>query len=157
RSSSAMTAWCLYTPPPAPKRARADASRARGEASGPLAGIPVLVNDTIDVAGLPTTAGSMALEDVPPSADAALVTRRKAAGAIILGKVNVSELNGMVSTGQPAGYGALHGQGVNPYDMRSTVNGSSAGAVAAAASGLAAATVGVETDASTNGTTNPTN
>ena len=69
----------------------------------------------------------------------------------------MTELNGMVSTGQPAGYGALDGQVLNPYDMRATVNGSSAGAVAAAASGLAAATVGVETDATTNGTTNPTN
>src|SRR3954447_22841913 len=144
-------------PAAATQAAAADAARARGDAQGPLAGIPVLVNDTIDVAGLPTTAGSMALEDLTPGADAALVTRLKAAGAIILGKVNVTELNGMVSTGQPAGYGALHGQVLNPYDMRSTVNGSSAGAVAAAASGLAAATVGVETDASTNGTTTPTN
>jgi amidase len=144
-------------PAAATQAAAADAARARGDAQGPLAGIPVLVNDTIDVAGMATTAGSMALEDLSPAADAALVTRLKAAGAIILGKVNVTELNGMVSTGQPAGYGALHGQVLNPYDMRSTVNGSSAGAVAAAASGLAAATVGVETDASTNGTTNPTN
>jgi amidase len=144
-------------PAAATQAAAADAARARGDAQGPLAGIPVLVNDTIDVAGLPTTAGSLALEDVTPSKDAALVDRLEAAGAIILGKVNVTELNGMVSTGQPAGYGALHGQVLNPYDMRSTINGSSAGAVAAAASGLAAATVGVETDASTNGTTNPTN
>ena len=137
--------------------AAADAARARGEASGPLAGIPVLVDDTIDVAGLPTTGGSMALEDVVPSADAALVTRLKAAGAIVLGKVNVTELNGMVSTGMPAGYGALSGQVLNPYDMRSSVNGASAGAVAAAAAGLAAATVGVETDATTSGTGNPSN
>ena len=63
----------------------------------------------------------------------------------------------MVSTGAPAGYGSLHGQVLNPYDMRSTVNGSSGGAVAAAAAGLAAATVGVETDAATTGTGNPTN
>ena len=68
--------------------------------------------------------------------------RLRAAGAIILGKVNVSELNGMMSTGQPAGYGALDGQVLNPYDMRVSPNGGSAGAVAAAVSGLAAATVG---------------
>ena len=115
------------------------------------------MSDTIDVAGLPTTGGSLALADVVPAQDAALVTRLKAAGAIILGKANVSELNGMLSSGAPAGYGSLHGQVLNPYDMRSNVNGSSGGAVAAAAAGLAAATVGVETDATTSGTGNPTN
>ncbi len=135
----------------------ADSARAAGQPGGPLAGIPVLVNDTIDVAGLPTTGGALALEGLVPAQDAALVTKLKAAGAIILGKVNVTELNGMVSNGAPAGYGSLHGQVLNPYDMRATLNGSSAGAVAAAASGLAAATVGVETDAVSNGTGNPTN
>ena len=68
------------------------------------------------------------------------MTKLKAAGAIILGKVNVTELNGMVATGMPAGYGSLHGQVLNPYDVRTSTNGSSAGAVAAAAAGLAAAT-----------------
>ena len=135
----------------------ADSARAAGQAGGSLAGIPVLVNDTIDVAGLPTTGGALALEGLVPAQDAAVVTKLKAAGAIILGKVNVTELNGMVSNGAPAGYGSLHGQVLNPYDMRATLNGSSAGAVAAAASGLAAATVGVETDAVSNGTGNPTN
>ena len=135
----------------------ADNARAAGQPGGPLAGIPVLVSDTVDVAGLPTTGGALALEGLTPTQDAAIVTKLKAAGAIILGKVNVTELNGMVSNGAPAGYGSLHGQALNPYDMRSTVNGSSGGAVAAAAAGLAAATVGVDTDAATNGTGNPTN
>jgi amidase len=124
---------------------------------GPLGGIPVLVSDTVDVAGLPTTAGALALEGVVPTQDAAIVQRLKAAGAIILGKANVSELNGMVSTGAPGGYGSLHGQVLNPYDMRSNVNGSSGGAASAAAAALAAATVGVDTDAVTNGTGNPSN
>ncbi len=135
----------------------ADNARAAGQPGGPLAGIPVLVSDTVDVAGLPTTGGSLALEGLAPTQDAFVVQRLKAAGAIILGKVNVTELNGMVSNGAPAGYGSLHGQVLNPYDLRSTVNGSSGGAVAAAAAGLAAATVGVDTDAATNGTGNPTN
>src|SRR5262249_52265143 len=99
---------------------------------GPLSGIPVLVSDTIDVAGMPTTGGALALADVTPAKDAAIVTRLKNAGAIILGKVNVTELNGMVATGMPAGYGSLHGQVLNPYDVRTSTNGSSAGAVAAA-------------------------
>jgi Asp-tRNA(Asn)/Glu-tRNA(Gln) amidotransferase A subunit family amidase len=130
----------------------ADQARAAGHPGGPLAGVPVLVSDTIDVAGLPTTGGSMALEGLIPSQDSELVKRLRAAGAIILGKANVTELSGMVSTGMPAGYGSLSGQVLNPYDMRAGLNGSSAGAVAAAASGLAAATIGVETDASTSGT-----
>ena len=135
----------------------ADTARAAGTAGGPLAGVPVLVSDTIDVAGLPTTGGSLALKDVVPAPDAALVTRLKAAGAIILGKANVTELNGMVSTGAPSGYGSLHGQVMNPYDMRSNLNSATGGAVAAAAAGLAAATVGVEADAATTGTGNPSN
>ena len=144
-------------PAAAGEAAAADAARAAGTRGGPLAGIPVLVNDTIDVAGLPTTGGSLALKDLTPTRDAALVARLKAAGAIILGKANVTELNGMVATGMPAGYGSLHGQVLNPYDVRTSTNGSSAGAVAAAATGLAAVTVGVETDATTSGTNNATN
>jgi Asp-tRNA(Asn)/Glu-tRNA(Gln) amidotransferase A subunit family amidase len=132
--------------------AAADEARAQGRATGALAGVPVLVSDTIDVAGMPTTAGSLALQHNVPSRDAELVTRLRAAGAIVLGKANVTELSGMMSTGMPAGYGGLSGQVLNPYDMRSSVNGSNAGAVAAAAAGLAAVTVGVEADATTNGT-----
>jgi len=132
--------------------AAADAARAAGTASGPLAGIPVLVNDTVDVAGMATSAGSMALQDVKPSADAAIVRRLKAAGAIVLGKTNVTELNGMVASGMPAGYAALDGQVLNPYDMRVSIGSASAGALAAAASGLAAATVGEDVDATTSGT-----
>ena len=147
----------VLNPAAAGEAAAADAARAAGTPAGPLAGIPVLVNDTIDVAGLPTTAGALALKDLVPARDAALVTRLKAAGAIVLGKVNVTELNGMVATGMPAGYGSLHGQVLNPYDVRTSTNGSSGGAAAAAASGLAAATVGVDTDAVTNGTNNATN
>ena len=132
-------------------------AEAAAPAPGPLSGIPVLVNDTIDVAGMATTGGSLALQDVKPTQDAAVVKRLRAAGAIILGKVNVTELNGMMSTGQPAGYGALDGQVLNPYDMRVSPNGSSAGAVAAAVSGLAAATVGMDSDATSSGTNNATN
>ena len=72
---------------------------------------------------MPTTGGSLALTDVVPTKDAAIVTKLKAAGAIILGKVNVTELNGMVATGMPAGYGSLHGQVLNPYDVRTSTNG----------------------------------
>jgi amidase len=129
----------------------ADEKRRRGVAGGPLAGVPVLVSDTIDVGGMPTTAGSLALEHNVAPHDAQLVQRLRKAGAIILGKANVTELSGMMSTSMPAGYGGLSGQVLNPYDVRSSLNGSNAGAVAAAAAGLAAVTVGVEADAGTNG------
>ena len=72
-------------------------ARARVQgARGPLHGLPVLLDDTIDVRGLPTTAGSIALQKTLPSADSAIVAKLKAAGAIILGKTNVGELNGLL-------------------------------------------------------------
>ena len=139
-------------PAAAAQAAAADQARAAGSPQGPLAGVPILVNDSFDVAGMSTTAGSMALEGIKPSADAAVVAKLQAAGAIVLGKVNVTELNGLIASGAPAGYSALDGQVLNPYDMRVSPNGASAGAVAAAASGLAAATIGVDADATTSGT-----
>ena len=134
-----------------------DARRNAGRRRGPLAGIPVLVSDTIDVRGLPTTAGSLALERLVPARDAALVDRLERAGAVILGKTNVTELSGLVSAGMPAGYGSLSGQVLNPYDMRLSPNGSNAGAAAAVATGLAAGAVGVETDATTSGSSTVSN
>jgi Asp-tRNA(Asn)/Glu-tRNA(Gln) amidotransferase A subunit family amidase len=133
--------------------ARRDAARGRG----PLAGIPVLVSDTIDVRGLPTTGGTLALERLVPKRDAALVDRLARAGAVILGKTNVTELSGLVSTGMPAGYGSLSGQVLNPYDMRLSPNGANAGAASAVAAGLAAGAVGVETDATTSGNSTVSN
>jgi Asp-tRNA(Asn)/Glu-tRNA(Gln) amidotransferase A subunit family amidase len=133
--------------------ARRDAARRKGS----LAGIPVLVSDSIDVRGLPTTGGSLALERLVPARDAALVDRLERAGAAILGKTNVTELSGLVSTGMPAGYGSLSGQVLNPYDMRLSPNGANAGAAAAVAAGLAAAAVGVETDATTTGSSTVSN
>jgi Asp-tRNA(Asn)/Glu-tRNA(Gln) amidotransferase A subunit family amidase len=137
-------------------RAKAEAARAI-EHEGPLAGIPVLMSDTIDVGGLPTTGGALALEGLVPASDAALVERLRGAGAVVLGKTNVTELSGLMSTGMPAGYGSLSGQVLNPYDVRLSPNGSNAGAAAAVASGLAAGAVGVESDAVTSGTSTVSN
>ncbi len=112
---------------------------------GPLHGIPVLVNDTIDVHGLPTTGGSIALQHSKPAGDAALVAKLKAAGAIVLGKTNVTELGGLFDSNLPEGYSSLGGQVLLPSDTDKTPAGSSAGSAAATASGLAALTVGMET------------
>ena len=126
-----------------------DAERSAGGARGPLHGIPVLVDDFIDVSGLPTTAGSIALQKSTPSADAALVAKLKAAGAIVLGKTNVSELGGLFDANMPEGYSSLGGQVLLPSDTDKTVAGSSAGSAAATAAGLAALTVGMETSTDT--------
>ena len=116
---------------------------------GPLHGIPVLLDDVIDARGLPTTGGSIALQNSKPAADSKLVAKLKAAGAIILGKTNVSELNGLFDANMPEGYSSLGGQVLLPSDTDKTPAGSSAGSAAATAAGLAALTVGLETSTDT--------
>ena len=126
-----------------------DLERATGHLKGPLHGIPVLVQDNLDVASLPTTAGSLALQNSLPVKDSVVVARLRAAGAVILGKTNLSEFAGLMTPGtMPSGYSSLGGQVLNPYDIDATPAGSSAGSAASAAAGLAAITVGTETSGS---------
>jgi amidase len=126
----------------------ADAARRRGRASGPLLGIPILVKDNIDVAGMPTTAGSVALARSHPSADAPLVAQLRRVGAVVIGKANLTEFANFLTAGMPSGYSSLGGQVLNPYDVSQTPSGSSAGSAVAAAAGLAPLTVGTETSGS---------
>src|SRR5215472_12479793 len=88
----------------------ADVTRERKQAHGPLLGIPVLLKDNIDVAGMPTTAGSVALAQSRPSTDAPLVAQLRRAGAVILGKANLTEFANFLTTGMPSGYSSLGGQ-----------------------------------------------
>ncbi|WP_199853728.1 amidase family protein [Plantactinospora sp. BB1] len=127
---------------------RADQERRQGRAKGPMHGIPVLIKDNIDLAGLPTTAGALALEHSYPARDAFLVTRLKAAGAIILGKTNLTEFANFTTSGMPSGYSGLGGQVLNPYDVSQTPSGSSSGSGSAAAAALATVTIGTETSGS---------
>lgn len=125
-----------------------DQQRAVGVVLGPLHGVPVLIKDNIDVAGMPTTAGSIALAHSFPGGDAPLITRLKEAGAIILGKANLTEFANFMATAMPSGYSSLGGQVLNPYNASETPSGSSSGSGVAAAAGLAPLTIGTETSGS---------
>ncbi|ARZ72186.1 amidase [Streptomyces albireticuli] len=139
----------LRTDPTALGQAAAsDARHRRGRARGPLDGIPVLLKDNVDTRGMPTTAGSWALAGSPPRTDAALVTRLRDAGAVILGKTNLSEWANFRSTKPTSGWSAVGGQTNNPYVLDRNPCGSSSGSAAALAASLAQVAIGTETDGS---------
>ena len=125
-----------------------DARRAAGRALGPLDGLPILVKDNIDIAGLPTTAGSLALAQNVRSASAPVAARLVRAGAIVLGRTNLSEWANIRSEHSSSGWSAVGGLTRNPYMLDRTACGSSSGSAAAVAAGMAAAAIGTETDGS---------
>ena len=116
---------------------------------GPLHGIPVLIKDNIDTADrMTTTAGSLALEGSTPVRDAAVVERLRAAGAVILGKTNMSEWANFRSTHSTSGWSGRGGQARCPYALDRNPSGSSSGSAVAVAANLCALAVGTETDGS---------
>lgn len=124
---------------------RIDASNVHG----PLAGQPVLIKDNIESAGpLPTTAGSLALAGNITNRDSPLVERLRRAGAVILGKTNLSEWANIRSTHSISGWSAVGGQTRNPWALDRTTCGSSSGNGAAVAAGLVRLAIGTETDGS---------
>jgi amidase len=134
-------------------RARAEAAasddrRRAGRTLGPLDGIPVLLKDNIDTRDEPTTAGSRALVGTRPAVDAHLVARLHRAGAVILGKANLSEWANFRSTRSTSGWSGVGGQTNNPYVLDRNPCGSSSGSGAAVAAVLAQVAVGTETDGS---------
>ena len=140
----------LETNPDALKIAAAlDRARAGAETRGPLYGMPVLLKDNIDTGDrMLTSAGSLALTGAPASQDAALVARLRKAGALILGKTNLSEWANFRSSHASSGWSARGGQTRNPYALDRSPCGSSAGSAVAVAAGLAPLAVGTETDGS---------
>ena len=126
-----------------------DAERKSGRVRGPLHGIPVLIKDNVDTGDrMMTTAGSLALEGTPAPHDAFIVTKLRAAGAVILGKTNLSEWANFRSTKSTSGWSARGGQVSNPYALDRNPCGSSSGTGAAVAANLSAVGVGTETDGS---------
>lgn len=126
-----------------------DAERAQSGPRGPLHGIPLVLKDNIDTAGqMQTTAGSLALSGHVAAQDAFLAARLRAAGAIILGKANLSEWANFRSSRSSSGWSSRGGQTNNPYALDRNPCGSSSGSAVAVSANFCAAAIGTETDGS---------
>lgn len=130
--------------------AASDARRTAGEEWGALDGVPILLKDNLDQVGMPTTAGSWALENNYPASDSEVARRFRAAGVVLLGKANLSQFAGFRNS--PSLNGSTLGGGThNPYDITRSAAGSSNGSGIATAMSFAAATIGTETAGSVIG------
>lgn len=119
-----------------------------GRSRGPLHGVPVLVKDNIEVLGLPSCAGAIALVGRAVERDAAVVTTLREAGAVLLGTTNLSEWANIRSPRSSGGWSAVGGLTGNPWSLDRNAGGSSSGSGAALAAGLAPLALGTETDGS---------
>ncbi len=113
--------------------------------NGKLFGIPVLVKDNIDVSGLHTTAGSLALSDNIAKKDARIITNLRLSGALILGKTNMTEFANYTGNTMPGGYSSRGGQVIHAYDPTKNPSGSSSGSAVAMSAGFCAAAIGTDT------------
>jgi amidase len=126
-----------------------DQERKSGRVRGPLHGIPILLKDNIDTADrMTTTAGSLALEGSIPLQDAFIAAKLRAAGAVLLGKANLSEWANFRSTRSSSGWSGRGGQAKNPFVLDRNPCGSSSGSGGAVSANLCAAAIGTETDGS---------
>ena len=138
RHNPSLNAICTLDEAGALRRAReADAALARGEAWGPLHGLPMTIKDALETAGVRTTGGHPPLKDHIPARDATAVARLRAAGAILLGKTNVPPLSADYRADNP-----IFGRTNNPWNVERTPGGSTGGGAAAVAAGLSAFDVG---------------
>jgi indoleacetamide hydrolase len=143
-AGQALNAFITLEPDSVLRDARfADQRRARGEALGPLHGLPIPIKDIFNTHDYPTTAGTPALRHFRPAADAPLVAQLRTAGAIVLGKANLHELSYGWSSNNHA-FGAVH----NPYDPTRVPGGSSGGTAAAVAARMAPIGIAADTEGS---------
>jgi len=149
KKGPAVNAVIEINPDALPLADALDRERKAGRVRGPLHGVPVLIKDNLDTADrMSTTAGSLALAGSRPAQDAAVVARLRAAGAVILGKTNLSEWANFRSTHSVSGWSGRGGLTRNPYALDRNACGSSSGSAAAVAANLCAVAVGTETDGS---------
>jgi len=148
RTGPTLQAVISLSPNAAADARALDAERRAGRVRGPLHGIPVLIKDNIETRDLPTTAGSLALRENMTGRDAPMALRLREAGAIMIGKTNLSEWANYRSTRSISGWSAMGGLVRNPYALDRNACGSSSGSGAAAAASYAAATIGTETSGS---------
>ncbi|MFN2277912.1 MAG: amidase family protein, partial [Candidatus Promineifilaceae bacterium] len=149
RSGPALNSVLELNPDALAIAAALDAERTDRGSRGPLHGIPIMIKGNIDTADrMTTTAGSLALEGHIAAEDAFLVGRLREAGAILLGKTNLSEWANFRSTRSSSGWSSQGGQTRNPYALDRNPCGSSSGSGAAVATDLCVAAVGTETDGS---------
>lgn len=134
----------------APERARR-LDRGGADRSLPLFGLPILVKDNIDVEGMRTTAGSLALADNIATRDAPVIANLRRNGAVILGKTNMTELANYTGENMPGGYSSYGGQVLNAYDRAKNPSGSSSGSAVAVSASLCAAAIGTDTSFSVIG------
>src|SRR4029079_1002914 len=126
-----------------------DAERKAGKVRGPLHGIPILIKDNIETGDkMTTTAGSLALEGSHAEKDAFVIGKLRAAGALILGKTNLSEWANFRGMASSSGWSGRGGQCKNPYALDRNPSGSTSGSAVATAASLCAAAIGSETDGS---------
>ncbi len=144
-----LHAVIAFDPTALRQAARIDSLTKLGQSAGPLHGVPVYIKDNVEMSGeLPTTAGARVLAESRPNRDAAIVEMLRAAGAIILGKTNLSEWANFHSSFSSSGQSGVGGQTVNPYDVTRSPCGSSAGSGVAVAAGYAPLAIGTETNGS---------
>ncbi|TPG18494.1 amidase [Sphingomonas koreensis] len=149
RAGPTLRAVIATNPDALAEAAASDARREAGKTIGPLDGVPILVKDNIETKDpVATTAGSLALKDNITQRDAPVIARLRAAGAVILGKANLSEWANIRSSRAMSGWSGVGGLVRNPYAFDRTACGSSAGSGAAVAASFAAAALGTETDGS---------
>ncbi|HSM13499.1 MAG TPA: amidase, partial [Thermoanaerobaculia bacterium] len=149
RAPGGTNAVAELNPDAAAIAAELDRERREGRVRGPLHGIPVLLKDNLDTGDrMLTAAGSLALADAPAPADAFTAARLREAGAVILGKTNLSEWANFRSTRSTSGWSGRGGQVHNPYALDRNPCGSSSGSGVAPSADLCAAAVGTETDGS---------